>query len=104
MAQQIKVQTPELALAAGAIGKLKSEIEGAQTAINSARGQVGAFGGDPVASAFSDMCGQASQAAAEFGETVSQLANNVAMASLGYVTTDEGVIPVSLLGPEAKNP
>ncbi len=97
MPQQIKVQTPELALAAAGIGRLSKEIGSAKSAITSAQGQSGAFGGEPIGATFLTMCSQASRAAEEYGQTIADLSRNVAMASLGYVTTDEGVIPVSVL-------
>jgi hypothetical protein len=101
---QIQVTTPELAVAAVAIGRLGSDLGEARAAISAAQGEVGAFGDEPIGSAFAQMCERASQATAEFDQTTSQLSHNVAMASLGYVTTDEGVIPVRTLGPEGKNP
>lgn len=104
MPPQIKVHTPELALAAGGIGRLSGDVRSAQAAVRSAQGQVGAFGGEPIGASFLTACAAASRAAEEFGTTVSELSRNVAMASLGYVSTDEGVIPVSLLGPEGRHP
>lgn len=101
---EIKVRTPELAVAASGIGRLVDDVGEAQGAIGSARGQAGSFGGGDIESAFLDMCAQAERAAGEYSRTVSELARNVAMASLGYVTTDEGVIPVSTLGEAGRNP
>jgi Excreted virulence factor EspC, type VII ESX diderm len=101
---KIEVQTPELAVAAAAIGQLGGDIADAQSAVSSAQGSAGAFGDEPIAGAFSAMCGQATSALAEYEETFSALSQNVAAASLGYVSTDEGVIEVKLLGPEGANP
>lgn len=101
---QIEVQTPELAVAAIAIGRLSNEIEAARSAMSSAQGESGAFGGEPIGAAFDTMCSAANSATAEYEQTISQLSVNVARASAGYVTTDEGVIPVSVLGREGRNP
>jgi excreted virulence factor EspC (type VII ESX diderm) len=101
---QIQVQTPELAVAAMAIGRLSSEIDAARSAVSSAEGQAGAFGGEPIGEAFANMCSAASSATAQYGDTISQLSRNVLAASYGYVSTDEGVIPVSVLGKEGRNP
>jgi hypothetical protein len=100
----IQVQTPELAVAAAAIGQLSGDIEDAASAVSSAQGAAGAFGDAPIAAAFSGMCGQASRAISEYGQTITALSRNVGMASLGYVSTDEGVIPVKILGPKGDNP
>lgn len=101
---QIKVQTPELALAASAIGSTSADVQSAQSSIGSAQAEAGAFGGEPIGAAFLNMCSQASRATAEYGQVVSELSQNVAMAALGYVNTDEGVIPVSSLGEAGKQP
>jgi hypothetical protein len=101
---KIQVETPELAVAASAIGQLTGEIDDAQSAVSSAAGAAGSFGDEPIAGAFSAMCGQATSALAEYESTISALSVNVASASLGYVTTDEGVIPVKWLGKEGANP
>jgi uncharacterized protein YukE len=101
---QIQVQTPELAVAAAAIARLSSEIDEARSAITSAQGQAGAFGGEAIGAAFESMCGAAASATAQYGDTLSQLSQNVGRASMGYVTTDEGVIPVGVLGREGRNP
>src|SRR4051795_8770030 len=101
---QIQVQTPELAVAAAGIGRLSSELDQARSAISSAEGEAGAFGDEPIGATFLRMCSQASRATAEYDQTISALARNVAMASLGYVTTDEGVIPARPLGELGKQP
>jgi uncharacterized protein YukE len=104
MGREIRVQTPELGVAATAITSVAGELGEAQGAVRSAQGQAGSFGGGPVAAAFSNVCSQAARAAGEYESTATQLADNVAAAALGYVNTDEGVIPVKLLGPEGRNP
>jgi len=43
------------------------------------------------------MCVEAERAVGELGQTVDELSRNVAMAALGYLTTDQGVIPISAL-------
>jgi hypothetical protein len=101
---KIQVETPELAAASALIGQLSSEIQDAQSAVSSAEGAAGAFGGEPIGAAFEAMCGQASRALSAYDGTIKALSRNVGMASLGYVSTDEGVIPVSKLGKEGANP
>lgn len=103
---QIQVQTPELAVAAAVIGKLGSDFDAARSAISAAQGEGGAFGDEPIAGAFESMCSRALQATGEFDQTLSSLSRNVGAASMGYVTTDEGVIPVKTLWPQdgARNP
>lgn len=104
MVPQFQVQTPELALAAAGIGRVAAEVQAAGRAVRSAESEAGAFGGEPIGSAFLSMCGAASRAAGEYGQATDALARNVAMASLGYVTTDEGIIPTKLLGSAGRNP
>jgi len=94
---QIRVQTPELALASSVIGGLGASVGSAQGQVGSASGEGGAFGGEPVGDAFISMCVEAERAVGELGQTVGELSRNVAMAALGYLTTDQGVIPISAL-------
>lgn len=94
---QIKVVAPELALGAQAIGRQSSEIAAAKSEIGSAESEAGAFGDEPIAAAFTAMCSNASDSLDQYGDVLTQLSQNVAMAALGYVNTDEGVIPVSTL-------
>ncbi len=91
----IQVQTPELALAASVIGRLGGSTHSAEGEVASALGEGGAFGGEPVGDAFLSMCVQAQRAVAELGQTVDELSRNVAMAALGYLNTDQGVIPIA---------
>lgn len=101
---RIEVQTPELAVASAALTRLGADLGDARNAVSAAQGQVGAFGDEPIAGAFGAMCGAATSAITEYEQTMSSLALNVANAAVGYVTTDEGVIPVKTLGPEGDNP
>jgi phage-related minor tail protein len=106
---QINVVAPELALGAQAIGRQSSEIAAAKSAIGTAEGEAGAFGGEPIAAAFTTMCSNASDSLEQYGDVLTQLSQNVALAALGYVNTDEGVIPVTTLsdpygGQDGHNP
>ncbi len=97
MAGQISVKTPELAIAAGVIGQLAPTCNSARGSVRSAAGETGAFGGESVGDAFSGLCDQAAQSVTTLGALVEELSRNVAMAGLGYVKTDMGVLPLSLL-------
>lgn len=94
---QIRVQTPELAVAASVIGGTARSAEAAHAAAASARGDEAAFGGEPIGATFASMCENASQATAELAHTIDSLSRNVAAASLGYLTTDQGVVPIKAL-------
>lgn len=76
----------------------------AGTTVAEAKGQVdaasstgGAFGGEPAGAAFDSMCGRASDAVASISDTLGQLASNTAAAAQGYIVTDRGAIPSSLM-------
>lgn len=97
MAQQLKVQTPELAIAASAIGQANGSAQDAKSQVESARGHAGAFGGEPFGAAFLEMCSMASTAVDQYVSTADQLAHNTAAASVGYLTTDQGVVPIDRL-------
>jgi hypothetical protein len=89
---RFKVQTPELAAAAPVINSAATHAGSAQTAATSAAGQEGAFGGEPIGAVFADMCGRAQGATSELEQTAQTLARNVAMAALGYLNTDRGIV------------
>jgi hypothetical protein len=89
---QFKVQTPELAAAAPVINSAATHAGSAQRAATSAAGQEGAFGGEPIGAVFADMCGRAQGATSELEQTAQSLARNVAMAALGYLNTDRGIV------------
>jgi hypothetical protein len=92
-----RVQTPALAAAAVMIGGTGSAAGTANRAAASAAGQAGAFGGEPITSAFLGMCSRAQQATAELETTVGALSQNVAAAAVGYLVTDRGVVPIKHL-------
>lgn len=95
---RIQVQTPELALASNVIGNLGASVQDAQSAVSSASSEGGgAFGGEAVGETFLSMCAEAERAVGELGQTVDELSRNVAMAAVGYLNTDLGVIPIDRL-------
>jgi hypothetical protein len=91
------VHTPALAAAAVAIGATGGSASSAHQAAASAAAQAGAFGGEPITGAFLSMCSRAQQATAELETTVGALSNNVAAAAVGYLVTDQGVVPIKML-------
>jgi uncharacterized protein YukE len=93
----IQVQTPALAAAAGVIGSLKGATADARSDTSSAQAGAASFGGEPAGAAFDTACADALKAIDELEDTIGQLANNVAMAALGYLNTDLGVIPIDAL-------
>jgi hypothetical protein len=97
MGQRIQVQTPVLAAAAGVIGSLQDTAAEGRAAARSAHEGTASFGGEPAGAMFSDACAMGVRAIDEIDRTVGALSHNVAMAALGYLNTDEGVIPMSAL-------
>ena len=97
MAQRIEVKTPVLAAAAGVIGSLKGTAGDASAAAAAAQDGAASFGGEPVGADFSDACAMGIRAVDELERTIGELSQNVAMAALGYLNTDEGVVPISAL-------
>lgn len=91
---QFKVQTPQLAAAAPVINSAGSQAGSAMTTATTAAGQEGAFGGEPIGAVFAEMCGRAQGATSELEQTAQSLARNVAMAALGYLNTDRGIVPM----------
>jgi len=89
---QFKVQTPELAAAAPVINSAASHAGSAQKAASAATGQEAAFGGEPIGAVFAEMCGRAQGATSELEHTAQSLARNVAIAALGYLNTDRGIV------------
>jgi hypothetical protein len=94
---RIQVQTPELALAASVIGSLGATAQQARQEVAAAQGEAAGFGGEPIGAAFLSMCSRATQAVAQIQQATDGLAQNVAMASVGYLNTDQGVVPISAL-------
>ena len=86
------VDTQALANAAQMIAGAGQLAGSAQSAAAGVAGQEGAFGNEPIAAAFADMCGRAQTATGEIQSTVETLSHNVAAAALGYVVTDRGVV------------
>ncbi|HEY3728698.1 MAG TPA: hypothetical protein VGL51_16090 [Solirubrobacteraceae bacterium] len=91
------VKTPALAAAAVTIDATTGSIRSAQSAVSSASGQAGAFGGEPIGAAFDAMCGRAQAATGELEQTMQELSRNVAAASVGYLVTDQGIVPTDAL-------
>jgi hypothetical protein len=88
------VQTPALAAAAIQIDAGASTVGSARSAAASASGQAGAFGGESIEAAYITMCDRAQTAMEEIQTTIQQLSGNVAAAAVGYIVTDQGVVPV----------
>jgi uncharacterized protein YukE len=88
------VNTPELAAAAVQINGSAATVGSARSAAASASGQAGAFGGEPIEAAFIGMCNRALSAMQEIETTIHQLSGNVAAAAVGYIVTDQGIVPV----------
>jgi hypothetical protein len=91
------VHTPALAAAALAIGANANSVGDANSAAQSASGAAGAFGGEPIGSAFMDMCSRAQTATQALHTTMQELSHNVAAASVGYLVTDQGIVPTKAL-------
>jgi hypothetical protein len=91
------VHTPALAAAALAISATAGNVGDAKSAAQSAAGSAGSFGGEPIGAAFIDMCARARGAADELQTTMESLSRNVAAASVGYLVTDQGIVPTKAL-------
>ena len=92
MSQQFTVETQTLAAAAQMIAGAGRLAGSAQAAAASVAGSEGAFGNEPIAAAFLEMCGRAQEATGEIEGTLQTLSHNVAAAALGYLVTDRGVV------------
>lgn len=92
MSQQFTVETQILATAAHMIAGASQLAGSAQSAAASVAGSEGAFGNEPIAAAFFEMCGRAQTATGEIENTLQTLSRNVAAAALGYLVTDRGVV------------
>jgi hypothetical protein len=86
------VDTKALAHAAQMIAGAGQLAGSAQSATAGVAGQEGAFGNEPIAAAFAEMCGRAQTATGEIETTAVTLSRNVGAASLGYLVTDKGVV------------
>lgn len=91
------VKTPALAAAAVTISATAGSVTSAHSAAASAAGQAGGFGGEPIAGAFTSMCSRAQAATNELEQTMRSLSGNVAAAAVGYLVTDQGIVPTSAL-------
>lgn len=89
------VHTPVLAAAALIIEAGARSAGDARSAAASAAGQAGAFGGEPIGGAYGAMCARAQAAVQELETTMHALSANVAAAAVGYLVTDQGVIPIT---------
>jgi uncharacterized protein YukE len=94
---QFSVNPEVLNAAATTIATTTSGVTTARSAAQSASGQAGAFGGEPIGAAFLAMCSRAQAATTELETTMQSLARNVEAAALGYVVTDRGVVPAKAL-------
>jgi hypothetical protein len=92
------VKTPALAAAAVLINSTVSSVEDVQSSAASAGAQSGAFGGEPIEAVYSAMCTRAGVAMGEIASTMQQLSQNVAAASVGYLVTDQGILPTFVVG------
>ncbi len=97
MGQSIEVQTPELALAAGVIGRVAATCRAAHGDMSAAAGHAGDFGGEPVGEAFRSVCQYGGYNAEALAASIKELGRNTGLAALGYVNTDQGVIPTDIL-------
>jgi hypothetical protein len=91
------VHTPALAAAALAISGNARNVGDARSAAASAAGSAGSFGGEPIQASFTDMCTRAQDAAQALETTMQSLSHNVAAASVGYLVTDQGIVPTNAL-------
>ena len=91
------VHTPALAAAALAISGNAGTVGEAKSAAQSAAGAAGAFGGEPIGGAFIDMCTRGQTAMDQLQTTMESLSRNVAAASVGYLVTDQGIVPTKAL-------
>jgi Excreted virulence factor EspC, type VII ESX diderm len=91
------VNPQALASAASTIHATASSVSQATSAAASAQGQAGAFGGEPIGGAFEAMCARAQTATQELDTTMQSLARNVGAAAIGYLVTDQGIVPISAL-------
>ena len=89
------VHTPVLGAAALIINGAADTVGEAHSAATSAAGQAGAFEGEPIGAAFESMCARAQAATTELQTTMQTLSQNVAAAAMGYLVTDQGVIPIT---------
>lgn len=88
------MHTPALAAGAIQIDVSAATVGSARSAAASASGQAGAFGGEPIEAAYIAMCSRAQTAMEEIETTIHQLSGNVAAAAVGYIVTDQGIVPV----------
>lgn len=93
----IDVTVDTLAEGASAIAAAADQVSGAGSVLAGVSGDASAFGGEVPQGAFSDMCAAAEHAVEDLASTTAQLANAVGAAAVGYLTTDEGVIPMAAL-------
>ncbi len=91
------VHTPALAAAALAISANANSVGDANNAAAAASGAAGSFGGEPIQAVFSDMCIRAQTATQALQTTMQSLSHNVAAASVGYLVTDQGIVPTTAL-------
>jgi uncharacterized protein YukE len=91
------VKTPVLAAAAITIETTAATVGNARSAASSAAGAAGAFGGESIGGAFTSMCSRAQQATEELETVMHSLSRNVASAAVGYLVTDQGIVPTNAM-------
>ena len=89
------VLTPALVVASSEI--YKTGIYATEAALAASPSSQGAFGSEPIGDAFAVMCGNAQQAMEELAQTVGMLSRNVAAAGVGYLVTDQGIVPIAAI-------
>lgn len=94
---EFRVVPEGLASAAPVIGTAARAAGSARNLAASVAGQEGAFGSEPIGAVFADMCGRAQAASGELEQAAEALSRNVAMASVGYLNTDRGVVSMYAL-------
>lgn len=94
---QFSVATEQLALAAPVIGAAADHAHAGQQDLATAAGNQPAFGSELIGGPFAEMCSRAQQAIGEIEQTAGSLAANVAAAGLGYLVTDQGIVPTRAL-------
>jgi hypothetical protein len=97
----LEVNSDSLAGSAALIGNVGENLWVAHASMTAVEAAADAFGGELPGAAFAGVCALGRDALEQIGDTTRQLAQTVAAASVGYVTTDAGVIPAKLLSTDA---
>jgi hypothetical protein len=97
----LQVCSDTLTQSAGVIARVAQELYAANAALRTAAEAAGAFGGEVPQGPFADVCAEGRDALDQIWQTTTELSQTVAAAGMGYVTTDEGVVPADMLSPDA---